>query len=203
MSTVQDPRKTWLATGSLLTVWWRMPVSGVEIAAAPCLLVLAVACLPLCLWLGGGACTQLSSFGIGSILCSVRRPGCALEPFAEKFSLSLFFLFGDPQFGLLSHISSLRLSSGHSGLVLTLRTNDPACASLHSPHLLLVGVSICATSLLVVTVRHMFCGVFFFLPVMLPSEIPKLSTDMPERGFLIVWKLLLLHDSLPRTGLHP
>ena len=25
MSTVQDPRKTWLATGSLLTVWWRMP----------------------------------------------------------------------------------------------------------------------------------------------------------------------------------
>ena len=28
MSTVQDPRKTWLATGSLLTVWWRMPVSG-------------------------------------------------------------------------------------------------------------------------------------------------------------------------------
>ena len=25
MSTVQDPRKTWLATGSLLTAWWRMP----------------------------------------------------------------------------------------------------------------------------------------------------------------------------------
>ena len=25
MSTVQDPRKPWLATGSLLTVWWRMP----------------------------------------------------------------------------------------------------------------------------------------------------------------------------------
>ena len=25
MSTVQDPRKTWLVTRSLLTVWWRMP----------------------------------------------------------------------------------------------------------------------------------------------------------------------------------
>ena len=37
MSTIQDPRKTWLATGSLLTVWWRMPVFGVEIAAASCL----------------------------------------------------------------------------------------------------------------------------------------------------------------------
>ena len=25
MSTIQDPRETWLATGSLLTLWWRMP----------------------------------------------------------------------------------------------------------------------------------------------------------------------------------
>ena len=25
MSTVQDPRKTWLATWGLLRVWWRMP----------------------------------------------------------------------------------------------------------------------------------------------------------------------------------
>ena len=43
---------------------------------------------------------------------------------------------------------------------------------------------------------------FFSLPVMLPSEIPKLPTDMPVRGFPAVWKLLL-HDSLPRKGLHP
>ena len=27
-STIQDPRKTWLATGSLLAVWYRMPLSG-------------------------------------------------------------------------------------------------------------------------------------------------------------------------------
>ena len=39
----------------------------------------------------------------------------------------------------------------------------------------------------------------FFLPVMLPSEIPKLPTDPPVRGFPIVWKLLLLHDFLPRS----
>ena len=32
LSTTQDPRKTWLATGSLLTVGLRMPVSGDEIA---------------------------------------------------------------------------------------------------------------------------------------------------------------------------
>ena len=43
MSTVQDPRKTWLATGSLLAVW---------IEDAPCLMALAVACLPPCLWQG-------------------------------------------------------------------------------------------------------------------------------------------------------
>ena len=37
---------------------------------------------------------------------------------------------------------------------------------------------------------------------MLPSEIPKLPTDPPVREFPTVRKLLL-HDSLPRTGLHP
>ena len=38
-----------------------------------------------------------------------------------KFSLFFFFLsLAIPQFGLLSHICSLRLSSGHSGQVLTL-----------------------------------------------------------------------------------
>ena len=47
---VQDPRKTWLATGSLLTVWWKMPVPGVETAVAPCLVALGVTCLPVCLW---------------------------------------------------------------------------------------------------------------------------------------------------------
>ena len=37
---------------------------------------------------------------------------------------------------------------------------------------------------------------------MLPSEISKLPTDPPVRGFPTVWKLLL-HDSLPRTGPDP
>ena len=30
----------------------------------------------------------------------------------------------------------------------------------------------------------------FFLPVILPSEIPRLATDPPERVFPGVWKLL-------------
>ena len=47
MSTVQDPRKTWLATGSLLSLL--EDVSGAKIAAAPCLPALAITCLSLCL----------------------------------------------------------------------------------------------------------------------------------------------------------
>ena len=111
------------------------------------------------------------------------------------------------QFGLLSHISSLRLSSVYSGPVLTPRTDDAAHASPPSPELLVVGACISATSpsLLVVVVRYVFCGFvcLFFLLVMLLSEIPKLPTDPGVRGFPGVWKLLLLLDSLPGTGLHP
>ena len=51
-----------------------------------------------------------------------------------------------PQSGLLAQVSSLRLPSGHSGLVLTL--SNAAGASLSSPHLLVVGAGICAASLL-------------------------------------------------------
>ena len=48
-----------------------------------------------------------------------------------------------------------------------------------------------------------FIYLFFFLLVMLPSEIPKITTDLPVRGFPGVWKLLLFHNSLPGTVLHP
>ena len=101
----------------------------------------------------------------------------------------------------VSHLSSFSMSSGHSGPVLTLRTNDAADVPLPNPHLLQEDISVWATSLLAVVVRCIFCG-FFFPPVMLPSEIPKLPTDMAVRAFPAVQKLLL-HDSLPRKGLHP
>ena len=99
-----------------------------------------------------------------------------------KFSLSLAI----PQFGLLSHVSSLRLSSGHSGPVLTLR--NKARASLFSSLLLMADVGIWATSPLGVAVSLLFCGFYlriylFFLRVMLPSEIPKFPTGLLVRGF--------------------
>ena len=121
---------------------------------------------------------------------------------SRSLSLSFFFVsLVIPQFGLLSQFSSLRLSSGHSGPVLSLRTDDAACASVPSPArwcwTRASGLLLC---------RQLWLGVysvFFFPPllVMLPTEIPELPTVLPVRGFPTAWKLLL-HNSLPRVGLH-
>ena len=89
------------------------------------------------------------------------------------------------------HVSSFRLPSGHSGLVLTL--SSAARSSLFSPHLLVADASIWGTFLLGVAFRHVICGSYLlFLPVRLPSEIRKLPPDPPVRGFPGVWKLPLL-----------
>ena len=136
-----------------------------------------------------------------SILCSMSGPGCALEPFMGNFSLFCSFL-GIPQFGLLSYVCSLKLFSGHLGPVLTLSTDYAAHTSMFSRCLLVGEASVWQTSPLAVAVRHLFC-IFFFFPllVMLPSEIPKLPSDLPVRRFPTVWKLLLL-DTLLRMDLH-
>ena len=154
----------WLATGSLLTVWWRIPVSGGEIA--PCLLALAVAHLPLCLWRWGGEGPVHSQLAVlwyllNPLFCEWFR--LHITAFCEIFlSLSLFLFFFSslaiPQIGLLSHISFLRLSSGHSSPVLTLRMQHvPPC-----PAPPVTDSSVWSTSPLGVVVRHIICGLFFF-----------------------------------------
>ena len=155
-------------------------ISGAEIA--PCLPALAVACLSFCLHWGQGPVHSWLAFlwhWLNPLFYEWARLHLSLELFTGKFSLSLslfFFLslsLAILQFGLLSHVSSLRLFSGHSGPVLTL--SNAARASLFSPCLLVADVSFWATPLLGVTVRPIFCGCFsFFSSVMLPSEIPKL-----------------------------
>ena len=103
------------------------PVPGAEIA--PHLQALAVVCMPLCLWCGEGlVCSQLALlwYSLNSLFCEQAR--LCLPAFCRKvlslslsLSLPLFFLsLAILQFVLLSHVSSLRLSSGHSDLVLTL-----------------------------------------------------------------------------------
>ena len=143
----------------------------------PCLLPPAV---------DGPICSQLALLEIAqSFLCSANGPAvcsCWLI-----FSLSLAI----PQFKLLSHVTSLRLPSGCSGLVLTL--NNAARSSPFCPHLLVVDAGIWVTFLLGIAFRHVICGFYlFFLPVRLPSEIRKLPPDPPVRGFPGVWKLPLL-----------
>ena len=199
MSTVQDPRKTWLATGSLLTVWWRMLGSGAEIA--PCLrLWLLFTCLSPFGRGKGPVCSQLAL--LWYLLNPLFREWARFGVRAFRGKFLCFSFLAIPQFRLLSHISSLRLSSGHSGAVLSLSMQPmPPCPA---PGSRWWPMRVWATSPLGVAVRLMFCGFcFFFLSVMLPSEIPKLPTDLFMRGLSAVWKVLLLHDSLPRTGLYP
>ena len=140
-------------------------VSGAEIAAASCLPALAVACLPVCLQ-QGGVYMQPALLWYSSILCSASALGCMLEPFTGKFffffSFSISLSLEIPRFGLLYHVSSLRLFSGHLSLVLTLRSDDAACTSLPRPCSLVTVVSFWANSPLEVVVRHIFCVFFFF-----------------------------------------
>ena len=70
------------------------------------------------------------------------------------------------------------------------------------PHLLVVDVSIWAISPVGVVVRRIICGFYFFLSVVLPSDIPKLPPDPLVRGFPGVWELLF-YNSLPRMDFHP
>ena len=190
---------------------WEPAHSLVEDAASgakttPCLPALAVARLPLCHLCGEGPVhSQLALvwYLLSPLLCEWAR--LCLRAYRGNvlfLCLSFFFLsLAIPMFGLLSHVSSLRFSSGHSIPILTL--SNSARTSLFSPCSLQADVSIWATSPLGVAIRHVICVFFFFsLLVMFPSEIPKLPTGPLVRGFPGFWKLLL-HNSLPRMGFIP
>ena len=107
---------------------------------------------------------------MGPVRSQQALPWYSLNPlFREQARLcvslsresSFFLSLAVPQFWLLSQVSSLKLSSGHSGPVLSLSTNYAAHASLSRPRSSLVAeVCVWATSPLAVVVRHVFCGVF-------------------------------------------
>ena len=71
MSTIQDPKKTWLATGGLLTVWQGMPSLGLSLPLSGSGCRLPVYLPPV----GDGPVhCQLALSGICSVLCSVSGP---------------------------------------------------------------------------------------------------------------------------------
>ena len=96
---------------------------------------------------------------------------CSVPLFCERpavcsgrliFSLSLAV----PQFKLVTHKSSLRLSSGHSGPGLTL--SNAARSSPFCPHLLVADAGVWGTFLLGVAFRHVICGFIYCSP---PSQV--------------------------------
>ena len=143
-------------------------VSGAKIASR--LLALAVARLPLCLRRGEGpihSWLALLWHSLSPLFCEWARLCFRLELYAGKFLLSLSFFplsLAIPQFGLLSQVSSLRLSSGHSVPVptLSMQPMPPCSAPTHCWRML----SIWATSPLGVVVRCVICVYFilFFPP---------------------------------------
>ena len=74
MSTVQDPRKTWLATGSLLTVWWKMQSLGLRLKQPLASWIwLLHACLSASGNRGPYMAADLLSFGIHSFVLWARQ----------------------------------------------------------------------------------------------------------------------------------
>ena len=102
---------------------------------------------------------------------------------------------------MLAQVSSLRLSSGHTGQILTL--SNAARTSLPSLRLLVVGAGVCAASPLGELPLGLYSVGFnylFFLPVMWPSVLPRLATNSAVRVFPGVWKPLFLRlPSLDRA----
>ena len=102
------------------------------------------------------------------------------------FSLS----FAVPQFKLVTHRSSLQLSSGHSGLVLTL--SNAARSSPFRPNLLVAGAGVWGTFLLGVDFRHVICGFYLLFPSQ--SGCPPRFKNFPQtrhcEGFLVFGNFL-------------
>ena len=87
ISTVQVPRKTWSATGSLITVWWRMPSVGLKLPLPSS----SGYCMPAFLPLAGGCLVRWYSFS--PLFCEWAGLCLRLEFCTGKFSLSFFFKF--------------------------------------------------------------------------------------------------------------
>ena len=136
------------------------------------------------------------------VLWGCRRGHCGLlEPSRGKGPLFFFVSLVFQWFGFLCHMSPLRLSSGHSSLVL--RTMYVAHASVPSPHLRLVAMSIWAASLLIIAVCMNSVVFFFSFGNVALWDFQSSPLTQTMRGFPIVWTFLLLHDSLPRMSLCP
>ena len=120
-----------------------------------------------------------------------------LRPFVLRTAGSVFgqvnFLslsLAIPQFKLVTHKSSLRSSSGHSGLVLT--PSNAACSFPFCPCLLVADAGVWGTFLPGVVFRHVICGFYLFFPSQ--SGCPLRFKNFPQtrqcEGFLVFGNFL-------------
>ena len=133
--------------------------------------------------------------GAGRVRCIASSSLDLLGPFVLRTAGSVFgpvnyLSLAISQFKLVTHKSSLRLSSGHSGLVLTL--SNAARSSPFCPHLLVADVGVCGTFLLGVAFRHVICAFYLLFPSQ--SGCPPRFKNFPQthqcEGFLAFGKFL-------------
>ena len=121
--TQKDMVSDWEPANSLVEDAWslgpRLPLAFLLWLSHTCLSASGVGKGPV------HSCLALLWYSLNTLFCEWARLCLRLELFAGNFSLSFFLSLAIPQFGLLSHISSLRLSSGNSGLVLILSMQPP------------------------------------------------------------------------------
>ena len=176
MSTIQNLRKSLVRNWKPVCSLVGYALSGAQFA--PFRLWLAPAShLPLA---GDGpVLSQLALLWYCSVLCSVNGLAVFWVRAFRRLILSLFLSLAIPQFRLLSHISSLSLSSGHSGPVLNL-SNAAVHSSPFSPYLLVAGVRCFSFYLLYFVLPHFKDNGLLF-------RVPDVFCQCSE---VVLWSLL-------------
>ena len=142
----------------------------------------------------GSGCLSQEGDGLQTAISVLSSVLCAVLVVSY---VRAFWVVAIPQSGLLAQVSLLWLRTGRSGPNLTkhcslclLRLSaQPALASSRCRHLRCFSAGGVTVNLLVLIIY------LFFLPVMLPSVLLRLATDLAARVFPGVWKPLFLRFS--------
>ena len=171
MSTIQNLRRSLIRN-------WRPVCSAVGAAVLGDLPAPFPSPLPPASGRAGPVCSLRALLWTCSVPLFCERPAVC----SGQLIFSLYFAI--PQFKLVTHKSSLRLSSGHSGPVLTL--SNAARSSPFHPHLLVADAGVWGTFLLGVAFRHVICGFYLLFPSQsgCPPRFKNFSQTCQCEGFL-------------------
>ena len=151
MSTIQNLRRSLIRN-------WRPVCSAVGAAALGAQPAPFPSSLPPVSGRAGPVCSLRALLWTCSVPLFCEWPAMCLGRLI--FSLSFAVL----QFKLVTHKSSLRWSSGHSGPVLTLSNASRSSPFRPHPLLLVVDAGVWGTFMLGVAFRHVICGFYLLFP---------------------------------------